>query len=754
MTLERGSLLNNRYRILEILGQGGMGSIYRAVDENLGVEVAVKENLFTTEEYARQFRREAIILANLRHPNLPRVTDHFVIEPQGQYLIMDFIEGEDLRERMDRDGILSDTDVVILGSALCDALSYLHSRQPQIIHRDIKPGNVKINPNGQILLVDFGLAKVVESGQATTTGARAMTPGYSPPEQYGTARTDERSDIYSLGATLYVALTNELPEDALARAMGQTDLTPVRRYNPKVSRKLAGAIEKALELRAEDRFHSAEEFKQALLNARLVTGKIPTGENVLTPPPAEAVERLSGSNGDSARVQSSSQAAPVDDLARAGGQSLLPTSRPILEPVSDLAMLKPAKKARRQRSCSVYLLFLGGLLGLMIAGVFIFQPFRWNEAIGSAEQLLSSWSLPTNLAFLIPVANSTPTITQSVSPTAQSQANQVTLTTGLVNVIPSSTVSLPPTAIPTLRPINTPTPADTPTPTKTPDGGGGGLIAFASDATNSLPQIWLMNVDGTAGRQITDMAEGACQPAWAPDGKRLVFISPCGGNQEMYPGASLFIVNLDGTDLIPLPTQPGGDFDPAWSPDGGTIIFTTLREANLPQIYAINLSDNTVHSISNKNKVRDLQPGWSPDGKQIVFITTRNGPSQVWIMERDGSNPVLFSRSASLKNSHPVWSPDGQTIMFTQNKELGGVPRLVAVQLERPTFPRYVATDGTPMKESAYSPDGIWIAFESYPQGFDSHDIYIMTSNGVGRMRLTYSPGFDFDAAWQPVVSP
>src|SRR3972149_11681778 len=119
MTLERGALLHKRYRIVEILGQGGMGSVYHAVDENLGVEVSVKENLFTTEEYARQFRREAIILASLRHPNLPRVTDHFVIEGQGQYLVMDFIEGEDLRERMDREGVLSDVEVVVLGTAIC-----------------------------------------------------------------------------------------------------------------------------------------------------------------------------------------------------------------------------------------------------------------------------------------------------------------------------------------------------------------------------------------------------------------------------------------------------------------------------------------------------------------------------------------------------------------------------------------------------------------------------------------------------------
>src|SRR5512146_3169389 len=136
MTLEQGTLLNARYRIVDILGQGGMGSVYRAIDENLGMEVAVKENLFTTEEYARQFRREAIILASLRHPNLPRVTDHFVIEGQGQYLVMDFIEGQDLRELIFRKGALPEEEVIRIGEAICDALAYLHSRNPAIVHRD------------------------------------------------------------------------------------------------------------------------------------------------------------------------------------------------------------------------------------------------------------------------------------------------------------------------------------------------------------------------------------------------------------------------------------------------------------------------------------------------------------------------------------------------------------------------------------------------------------------------------------------
>ena len=260
MTLESGSLLHNRYRICEILGQGGMGSIYRAIDENLGVDVALKENLFTTEEYARQFRLEAIILANLRHINLPRVSDHFVIDEHGQYLVMDFIEGEDLHERMDRLGELPEKDILAIGISICDALTFMHSRKPPVLHRDIKPGNVRITPEDEIFLVDFGLAKLVQKNQQTSTGARAMTPGYSPPEQYGAARTDHRSDIYSLGATMYAVLVGTIPEDSLARTMGQAKLTPIRKRNNKISRRTASEIEKALEVHPADRHQNAEEF--------------------------------------------------------------------------------------------------------------------------------------------------------------------------------------------------------------------------------------------------------------------------------------------------------------------------------------------------------------------------------------------------------------------------------------------------------------------------------------------------------------
>ena len=291
MTLEQGALLRDRYRIIEVLGHGGMGSIYRAVDENLGVEVAVKENLFTVEDYTRQFKREATILANLRHPNLPRVTNHFTIPDQGQYLIMDYIEGEDLQERMERQKTIPEEEVIIFGAAICDALAYMHSRDPQVLHRDIKPGNVRITPKGDIYLVDFGLAKIIQGNKTTTTGARAMTMGFSPPEQYGAARTDTRTDIYSLGATLYTALTGSTPEDSLAQTMDQEVLTPLRERNPSVSRRVAEAVEKALQVHPNDRFQMASEFKNELLKAR--SGRFNFkfgGDEKLSPAPEQALD--------------------------------------------------------------------------------------------------------------------------------------------------------------------------------------------------------------------------------------------------------------------------------------------------------------------------------------------------------------------------------------------------------------------------------------------------------------------------------
>jgi serine/threonine protein kinase/Tol biopolymer transport system component len=749
MNMERDSLLNNRYRIVSILGQGGMGSIYRAIDENLGVEVAVKENLFTTEEYARQFRREAVILANLRHPNLPRVTDHFVIEGQGQYLVMDYIEGEDLRERLDREGVLSDEDVVIIGVAICDALGYLHSRDPQVVHRDIKPGNVKISPTGHITLVDFGLAKVVQGSQTTTTGARAMTPGYSPPEQYGTARTDQRTDIYSLGATLYVALTGLLPEDSLARAMEQAKLTPVRKCNPEVSRRLAGVIEKCMEIRPENRYQNTEEVEKALLRSKNITGRRSTEELTLTPPPAMSPDKKLELSAESTPV---SQHKDIDPLSPTPpstsyvGSSLFTASTSLSEndyPVSS----EPPK--RRGLGCWLIVVLVGVLIGSLFWSYF-YRPKFWDQSVVWISQYLPPAVAPQIFESPFPTA-SLPVVMLNPSTPSPSLSPSSTVT-GTFEPTSTPIVIIPSTVMPTEESTSTPFPTETHVPSPTPLGGGAGQIAFASKRSG-LPQIWLMNADGSGQHEITNLPDGACQPAWSPDGERLVIISPCSGNQEVNPSASLFIINADGSGLMPLPTLPGGDFDPSWSMDGKQIAFTSLRDYNRAQVYVINLENNEVVTLSD-NKVNDSQPAWSPDGDQIAFVTTRKGPYQIWLMNADGSEQTLFTRSSSLRNTHPDWSLDSQVILYTQSEELGSFPSLTVARITDETFSEsQVGSEVVPRREGVYSPDGFWIAFESWPDGFN-HDLFIMTTNGLQLQRLTIDSAYDFDPAWRPAIQP
>lgn len=256
MPLNPGQTIIDRYRITKLLGQGGFGAVYRAWDLNLEASCAIKENLDTSPEIQEQFRREAVILANLAHPNLPRVRDHFYIPGQGQYLVMDFVQGEDLRQKLDRLGCpLPESQVLPWIEQVCDALRYLHSQYPPIIHRDIKPDNIKITPGGKAMLVDFGIAKIFHPRIGTGQGARAITPGYSPVEQYGKSGTDARSDVYSLGATLYTLMTNQEPPESIMRNLG-TELIPPCRLNTALSPGMERVIQKAMEVLPDDRYPS------------------------------------------------------------------------------------------------------------------------------------------------------------------------------------------------------------------------------------------------------------------------------------------------------------------------------------------------------------------------------------------------------------------------------------------------------------------------------------------------------------------
>ena len=276
-----------------------MGAVYEAIDQRLDTTVALKETLFTDERLRKQFEREARLLARLHHPALPRVSDHFS-EGEGQFLVMQFIPGDDLSEMMNRKrGPFPADQVLTWADQLLDALDYLHTQDPQIVHRDIKPQNLKLTSRGQIILLDFGLAK----GQAgdisrvtTSASIYGYTPNYAPLEQIQGLGTDPRSDLYSLGATLYHLLTGVKPPDALTRAAAlvnnQPDpLTPANVANPAIARDVDQVLAKAMSQSRDQRYASAAEMRQALHATEQASTVVDRGEaqTVLFPSPAKTV---------------------------------------------------------------------------------------------------------------------------------------------------------------------------------------------------------------------------------------------------------------------------------------------------------------------------------------------------------------------------------------------------------------------------------------------------------------------------------
>ena len=281
-TLPAGIVLQGQFRIVRVLGIGGMGAVYLAEDTSLfGQRWAVKELLdsFTSpQERAaawKQFEQEARILVALDHPNLPKIVRHFS-ENGRLYLVMTFIEGQTLEKVLEQaKGPLPETQVLEWAKQICDVLQYLHSQSPPVVFRDLKPSNIMLGRDGRIFLIDFGIARLFDPTKQTDT-LKMGSRGYAPPEQYaGMGRTDPRSDIYGLGATLYHLLTGMVPAEAILRILPQpVPLTPPRRLNPALSQSAEQAVLTAMNVDPGRRFQSAAQMRASFAGQQ---SPIPSG---------------------------------------------------------------------------------------------------------------------------------------------------------------------------------------------------------------------------------------------------------------------------------------------------------------------------------------------------------------------------------------------------------------------------------------------------------------------------------------------
>lgn len=388
--IEAGTVLQNRYRVEKQIGQGGMGAVFVATDERFGSRVAIKETLMSDEKFRKAFEREARLLNSLRHPALPRVSDHFV-DGNGQFLVMEYIDGEDLSEMMEHEGkVYPLKDVLNWADQLLDALEYLHAQEMPVIHRDIKPQNLKLNSRGQIILLDFGLAKGNATNPESNTAAKSVfgySRNYASLEQIQGTGTDPRSDLYSLSATLYHLLTGVPPADALTRAMNvlsdkQDPLVLMNTINADIPEPVAEVLHKSMALNANQRPVSAQAMR-----AMLWESQESIGADAKTVP-----DKKMGAN-----LFTQKTAVLGDSNPR---QSTIKTEI-LSENVSQETAVKPrvtgdfdAQKTRIQRTeksssrkfaAAATALGILLLVGCAIAGIYVYAPALFGSGVNSAD---------------------------------------------------------------------------------------------------------------------------------------------------------------------------------------------------------------------------------------------------------------------------------------------------------------------------------------------------------------------------------
>jgi hypothetical protein len=724
MALEAGMLLAERYRIERVLGRGGMGAVYLAMDENLGTHVAVKENLNVSPESERLFKREATLLASLRHHHLPRVTNHFVLEEQ-QYLVMDYVEGEDLKERLARSGPLPEVDVQAWAVDICDALSYMHSLNPPIVHRDIKPANIRLNAQGEALLVDFGIAKAFSGDAKTITATGAFTPGYAPPEQYGTGRIDPRTDQYALAATLYTLLIGNTPPDSMERLLGNTTLIPPKEQRPELSTALSSAITRGLEVRPDQRYASIGEFKAALMGEGEAAEPATVVRPIAPPRPVEV------------------------ELQQ---RTLLPDEAP------------PPRRSVPMGAV------IGGVAVLVVLGA----GALWASMSGMFAAAPPATPAATNtLPFAVIGSVATSTVAAPASPTASSPASETP-------AFPTETLAAPTPADIASTTVAAPTAADP----AAAQIGGGGRIAFISNRDGQHYQVYTMRPDGSDVQQVTFDDRDKWNPAWelgrlgpvagnmlawSPDGTQILYTA------EVAPGGpvDLWVINADGSNPVNItaPTRAGApnenDYHPVWCSDG-TIAFSSIRN-RYPQVFITNLNDRAVRNYSTtRSNVVEYNPMLFADCRRMLVISTQNGAGELWrIFPFNAAAAQMwlsfppagqFSYRTFLSELpqgnvilDAALTPDGTLVAYTRESP-GSVGRNIVVATVEDSQLKMKFQQLTESRSDTspqWSPDSKYLVFVSKRDGGNAQ-IFRMFSGGSDEVNLSVNSATELSPVWQP----
>ncbi len=689
--LQPGYLLKSRYLIVKQLGQGGMGEVFLADDQSLATQVAVKANHNLNPHATEQFIREARLLASLKHPNLPRVIDYFT-EGNSQFLVMDYIPGEDLRTLVEQKTTFQLTQVLHWAEQLGSALNYLHNQKPPIFHRDVKPANIKLTPSGDVVLVDFGIAKTGDASQETLSGAWGYTPGFAPPEQVSGLRTGAYSDQFSLAATLYYLLAGDSPTDSAQRMMGSQEYAPLKTVNPMLPDRVCSAIDRALEIKPEARFGTITDFTNALAD----THPLP-------------------------------EPAPYQRTVVARSRPGIPPPPPVFQP-STTGIESP-----RPRKSSLGIII--ALACIVLVGVGGFFLLKRLGIIGNAKPQAT---LPHQVTFVTSAPVTTEALTQ-----------EPVIITSETSVPIETTEPLPTDApIPGYLPAG-PGGKVAFVSNRQADGYYQvWLMEVAQDETGNLL--------GINPVQVTFDPGDKSKPSFSPDGTKLIYSGVNSGRASNGIPLENDIWLLDLSQPNPQPIdisqRAGDDLYAAWSPQGDKIAFTSYyREDKTAQLFLMNPDGSNQTRLSEQ--WAELYATWNPNAEFLLFVQSVNGVDVLYMRDKfslyDDSH--YFDRTSVEGRlgmvSEPNASLDGTLIAYTRTS---GQKRniYVAPYADRGAVVTQITDSG--MDYAPYwSPDKSMLLFTSERDG--NGEIYVMDIARNQLFNLTDYPSQERDPAWQPV---
>jgi serine/threonine protein kinase len=638
-----------KYRILARLGRGGTAAVYKAYQPGLDRYVAIKilhSHLAEEEGFIRRFEGEASAVARLRHPNIVQIHD-FDHEGDLYYMVMEFIEGPtlkaELRERSLPGKAFSLPEIARIFGALGTAIDYAHEQR--MVHHDLKPANIMFTPQGQVVLTDFGIAKIVGGSTQTLTGTVYGTPTYMSPEQGQGQRGDERSDIYSLGIILFEMVTGQVPYDddtpytIITRHITEPIPSP-RSFNPDLPPEVEQVIFKAAAKSPDDRYQTGRELARALYDAVGLS----TGQSLVSTPvkPLAEAPRLP-------LIDMDSEFTPYTPTEVTGTPLLSGT----------IAQEPPGTPPWLRTPIIVGAIALLLLVGL--AGAFALSRQRQN--LEATRTALAAMAAATQTAIAqVPSATPTPppptpTATATNTPSPTSTLTPSPTATPAPTETPTPTPSPSPTNTPTPTPTTVPpTPTSIPTPIPTPAPATVSpadlynRILFKTDRAGTV-QIYSMNPDGSDERLVPNPViynEMAGLEPLSPDRKQQIMVRTEGN-------AELWLITLDGSqDEWRVTYTPQNDYDPVWSPAGDLIAFVSEQTGN-GDIYIATPLGFAAQRITFNEDPFDRHPTWSPDGKYLAFWSdARYSLRQIYIYDIWAGETRLVG-GGPYNNWDPLW---------------------------------------------------------------------------------------------------